>query len=100
MVRNNGKASKVAHPGRHTADVVAHEIESMSDRATKLVHQAIETVADSLHSGKESILDTTKHAKEVAEEKITSHPYAAIGAAFAAGMVATALLRWTLRSRE
>ncbi|MBC7772755.1 MAG: hypothetical protein H7210_09700, partial [Pyrinomonadaceae bacterium] len=83
MVRNNGKVSKSASAartqGHHAAQAVAAEIESIGDRATKLVHQAIEEVTDSLQAGKDSILDTTKHAKEVTEEKISAHPLAAIG---------------------
>lgn len=100
----NGKVAKVVNEtrrtGRHAVEAVADEIESIGERATKLVHQAIEEVADSIQSGKSAIIDQTKEVKEAAEEKISEHPYVAIGAAFAAGMLATAVLRWTLRSRE
>jgi ElaB/YqjD/DUF883 family membrane-anchored ribosome-binding protein len=105
MVRANGRVSKAAvhdtrRNSRHTSDAIAAEIESIGDRASKLVHQAIEEVTDSIQAGKESIVDHTKHVKEVAEEKITTHPYAAVGTAFAAGMLATVMLRWAMRSRD
>lgn len=104
-MEKNGRATKAVHDtrrssGRHAAEAVSAEIESIGDRATKLVHQAIEEVVDSIQSGKNSILEHTREVKDAAEEKITKHPYAAIGAAFAVGLVTTAVLRWTMRSRE
>jgi len=91
MKRNGtARSADIRSNGRHE-----EVVEELSDRAAKLVHQAVDEVAETIRSGKEAIVDNTKHVKELAEEKLTTHPYVSVGAAFAAGMLTCAILRWT-----
>lgn len=98
-MKRQQRTSTVSHPRRSASNSVhetngLHEgVDHLSERAARLVHHAIDAVSDRTRSGADAIVESGKHAKQYADERIQERPLLSVGVAFAAGMLTSVLIR-------